>query len=149
VPTKVSPADIVSRGCTVEELTSSVRLAGSPFLLEPSCSWPVNKHFELSADVASLETCKSTVTLLIDPQVNSLVTKIEEFSSHNRLLRVFVWVFRLIHRCKKITGSYAKIVKSSEINFVFNKIVELRLHEFSHSIDKLKRRVTLSPKLQR
>ncbi|XP_073821413.1 uncharacterized protein [Musca autumnalis] len=59
VPTKQNPADIVSRGCSVEELKSSIWFEGPKFLLDDMSKWPVNKHFELTEEEKSLEVCRT------------------------------------------------------------------------------------------
>ena len=48
VPTDYNPADIVSRGCDVQELKQSICFERPSFLITVSSSWPVNKHFELT-----------------------------------------------------------------------------------------------------
>ncbi|XP_073821565.1 uncharacterized protein [Musca autumnalis] len=68
VPTKQNPADIVSRGCSVEELKSSIWFEGPKVLLDDMSKWPVNKHFELTEEEKSLEVRKSKVLLASDTQ---------------------------------------------------------------------------------
>nr|XP_044249363.1 uncharacterized protein LOC123002800 [Drosophila takahashii] len=111
VPTKVNPADIVSRGCDVEELTASIWFAGPSFLLDAEKDWPVNRHFEVPADVVSMELRKSALALVVIPEPNCVLQKIESFSSHIRLLRVFVWVYvGLFKDAKKCRSLLKKVL---------------------------------------
>jgi len=46
VPSKQKAADIISRGCTLEELEKSSSCKGPAFLQKPEIEWPINKRFE-------------------------------------------------------------------------------------------------------
>lgn len=50
VPTKHNPADIVSRGCYVDELKNSICFGGPAFLLKESTEWPVSKTIKLNPE---------------------------------------------------------------------------------------------------
>ncbi|XP_052855140.1 uncharacterized protein LOC128263903 [Drosophila gunungcola] len=150
VPTKVNPADIVSRGCDVEELTTSIWFGGPSFLLDSENNWPVNKHFELPADVMSMELRKSAIALVVSPEPNYVLQKIESFSSHLKLLRVFVWVFRFIQRCRKVSKPFEKSISPRELDFAFDKIVEVvQFHEFRDDISKIRKNKPVATNIQK
>ncbi|KAL7724792.1 hypothetical protein ACLKA6_000428 [Drosophila palustris] len=58
VPTKQNPADIVSRGCDVDELVTSIWFNGPSFQKEPRDSWPVNQHL-VTDEMRTLEQTDS------------------------------------------------------------------------------------------
>jgi len=106
-PTKKA-ADIVSRGCDVEKLTAFIWFAGPSFLLDAEKDWPVNRHFEVPAAVVSMELRISALALVVIPEPNYVLQKIVCFLSHIKHLRVFVWIFRFIQRCKKVSQPFFK-----------------------------------------
>ena len=73
VPTKQNPADIVSRGCDVNELKNSIWFEGPSFLLSDSSKWPVNEHFELTENQHALEMRKTNIVLAVESQQNCLL----------------------------------------------------------------------------
>ncbi|KAL7723878.1 hypothetical protein ACLKA6_004304 [Drosophila palustris] len=98
VPTKQNPADIVSRGCDVDELVTSIWFNGPSFLKEPRDSWPVNQHL-VTDEMRTLEVRKTAIGLTAMVHRPDLLETIDSYSSHARLLRVFVYVFRFIKKC--------------------------------------------------
>ncbi|XP_053968859.1 uncharacterized protein LOC128870282 [Anastrepha ludens] len=65
VPTKCNPADIVSRGCTALELSSSIWFSGPSFLQLESENWPSNQCGQLDMEEVSREKrAKALVALL-------------------------------------------------------------------------------------
>ena len=81
VPSRDNPADIVSRGCNVDELSESIWFMGPAFLLKECIDWPVNQHFVLSDEQLSLEKRKMNVFLAVDEQ-NSIIELINKHSSY-------------------------------------------------------------------
>ncbi|XP_055841551.1 uncharacterized protein LOC129908806 [Episyrphus balteatus] len=79
VPTKQNPADILSRGCNVEEINASIWFKGPQFLLNEQSSWPVNSHFELSPEDEALEKRKTNMVLIaVEKPRTKLLDFIEE-----------------------------------------------------------------------
>ncbi|KAI8034664.1 hypothetical protein M5D96_012560, partial [Drosophila gunungcola] len=141
---------IGSRGCDVEELTTSIWFGGPSFLLDSENNWPVNKHFKLPADVMSMELGKPAIALVVSPEANYVLQKIESFSSHLKLLRVFVWVFRFIQRCRKVSKPFEKSISPRELDFAFDKIVEVvQFHEFRDDISKIRKNKPVATNIQK
>jgi len=68
-----------------------------------------------------------------------VLQKIEPFLSHIKLLRVFAWVFRFIQRCTKMSQPIEKSTTLRELNYGFEKIVEvIKSHEFIDDIGKIR-----------
>ncbi|KAL7724064.1 hypothetical protein ACLKA6_001031 [Drosophila palustris] len=80
VPTKQNPADIVSRGCDVDELVTSIWFNGPSFLKEPRDSWPVNQHL-VTDEMRTLETvhCDNATNFVgASRQFRELRARVEE-----------------------------------------------------------------------
>ncbi|KAM8701313.1 hypothetical protein ACLKA7_007761 [Drosophila subpalustris] len=75
VPTKQNPADIVSRGCDVNELVTSIWFNGPSFLKEPRDSWPVSQHL-VTDEMRTLEVRKTAVGL------TAMVDRPDLFGNH-------------------------------------------------------------------
>ncbi|XP_033250890.1 uncharacterized protein LOC117189926 isoform X3 [Drosophila miranda] len=149
VPTKQNPADIVSRGCDVDEIVQSIWVEGPSFLKEEEENWPKNAHFEHSDDL-QLEKRKTAVGLTAAVRSSELLDVIEGFSSHLKLLRVFVYVFRFIRKCKDPSLNFEKTISPTEYNEAFYKIVEIiQHHEYQGEIEKVRKGSTIGPSLQR
>ena len=97
MPTKCNPSDLVSCGCSVNELRDSI---GS-FLLQESAKWPINDHFELTKEQESLEKRKSNVCLAVEKPTNIFLNFIERFSSYKNMLRLMSDVLRFVDGVRK------------------------------------------------
>lgn len=151
VPSKQNPADIVSRGCNVDELRDSIWFEGPQFLLEEQAKWPVNKHFTISEELDSLEKRKTcNVILAVEEKSDPFFGMIERYSSYNKLLRSFAYIFRFIDVCKGNRQNYGKPLTAKEMQWSFLKIVEIiQGREYYNYIEKLKKGVSLTPNVQR
>ena len=151
VPTKQNPADIVSRGCNVDELASSIWFTGPEFLLDAPERWPQNAHFELSAEVVELESRKNPVALLATKNINNdIVDVIDKFSSHLKLVRIFVYMLRFIKKCRRKPMNCTLVPTAQEMKLAFIKIVQvIQQFEFETEIVKLKKQIALPPNLQK
>ncbi|KAL7725140.1 hypothetical protein ACLKA6_018666 [Drosophila palustris] len=67
-------------------------LSGEALGTEPRDSWPVNQHL-VTDEMRTLEIRKTTVGLTAMVDRPDLLETIDSYSSHARLLRVFVYVF--------------------------------------------------------
>lgn len=92
VPTKCNPADIVSRGCKVAELSSSIWFAGPSFLKLAFEQWPENNFGNPPIEEIEKERRKSTFHANIDP--NYILHCLEKISSFTKILRIVSWLFR-------------------------------------------------------
>ncbi|KAI8116339.1 hypothetical protein CVS40_11578 [Lucilia cuprina] len=70
VPTRHNPADLVSRGCDVDDLKQSIWFDGPSFLLKDNSMWPFNNHFELTEDQVSLNKRKTNVLAAVEKSMN-------------------------------------------------------------------------------
>ena len=150
VPTKVNPADLVSRGCSVQELKDSFWFTGPDFLLQDEINWPVNSHFD-NID-KNLEKKKSKVVLaVVNDQPNIFVELSEKYSSYMKFLRIFALVLRFIFKLRKCLKDFpTEILSPPELNIAFFKIVQiLQETEFPDEIKKLKQGSLLSPHIQK
>ncbi|KAL7725357.1 hypothetical protein ACLKA6_009774 [Drosophila palustris] len=97
VPTKENPADLVSRGCTVDELNASFWFKGPDFLAKDSNGWPKNPHFSLSPDNSRLEKRKvATVFTAADVSPNPIIKLVEDCSSYFKILRIVAYILRIV-----------------------------------------------------
>ncbi|XP_037957049.1 uncharacterized protein LOC119686867 [Teleopsis dalmanni] len=149
VPSKLNPADLVSRGCDVDELIHSIWFRGPSYLLQDATNWPKNSHFPLSTDEKSLEKRKVKVGLLaVEIETNVISKLICSQSSYPRLLRIFAYILRFI--TKKNERANALIPTSKELNWAFLKIVEfIQNHEFKEEIEKMKKSHKLPVSIQK
>ena len=117
VPTKENPADYLTRGTTLEEI-SELRAwwEGPAFLSDSQNNWPqLNMVFNSDNDMTELKkkyvirknpsTCiathlSSTATLLNDGVCTGRLQP-NRFSSWRRLTRVVSWILRFINNCRK------------------------------------------------
>ncbi|XP_065361975.1 uncharacterized protein LOC135955553 [Calliphora vicina] len=97
VTTSNNPADILSRGCSVSELSSSIWFTGPAFLQEPSENWP-NTVFPLNDDVVDSAIRKTVFKCQTND--NSILNFINRTSSYNKILRVICWLFRFRNKNK-------------------------------------------------
>ncbi|XP_055911761.1 uncharacterized protein LOC129945849 [Eupeodes corollae] len=99
VPTEFNPADIVSRGSSVEELRNSYWFAGPPFLLKPSNYWPTNPQNLLSSEELEMEKRKTILVCSQAPENNMVIT-INNCSSYIKIINIFAYILRYINQLK-------------------------------------------------
>ncbi|XP_065367154.1 uncharacterized protein LOC135959932 [Calliphora vicina] len=87
VPTHFNPADIVSRGSTVEELASSIWFNGPAFLTLGASKWPPNKIDQLSIEnQQDIDREKRKTVLSLEATSNYILDSPQELE--NALLRI-------------------------------------------------------------
>ncbi|XP_055909622.1 uncharacterized protein LOC129944297 [Eupeodes corollae] len=151
VPTKQNPADILSRGCNVEEINASIWFKGPQFLLNEQSSWPVNSHFELSPEDEALEKRKTNTALIaVEKPRTKLLEFIEEESSYNDLITTFAYIMRFFKSNNKTERTFEELPTAKERNLAFLRIVEIvQSYEFPEEIEKLRRKITLQNSFQK
>ncbi|XP_059223205.1 uncharacterized protein LOC131996995 [Stomoxys calcitrans] len=87
VPSKLNPADIISRGAYAFELHDSIWFTGPQFLLKYYCDWPVNKTRQKRSEVEE-ERVRSPVSLLVQAEKPVFVSWMERHSDVQKLLRL-------------------------------------------------------------
>eukprot|EP00102_Acyrthosiphon_pisum_P017031 XP_008188215.1 PREDICTED: uncharacterized protein LOC103310743 [Acyrthosiphon pisum] len=101
VSTQDNPADLISRGCGVDQIINNdLWWEGPNCLADKSKNWPKSK---INVNVGTLPEAKEKITLLIEPVNENLI---KNYSSWNKLLRVFSCCLRFI----KIRVKNLKIV---------------------------------------
>ncbi|KAI8116345.1 hypothetical protein CVS40_11573 [Lucilia cuprina] len=153
VPTRHNPADLVSRGCDVDDLKQSIWFDGPSFLLNDNSMWSVNNHFELTEDQVSLEKRKTNVLAAVEKSMNLenvFLKLIEDHSLYKKILRITCYVLRFIDCCRKFEISKSKHPTAKEMNWAFYRLVEIIQREsFSEEIHKLQKSLVLPSNIQR
>ncbi|XP_037823707.1 uncharacterized protein LOC119612057 [Lucilia sericata] len=114
VPTRHNPADLVSRGCDVDDLKQSIWFDGPSFLLNDNSMWPVNNHFELTEDQVSLEKRKTNVLAAVEKSMNLenvFLKLIEDHSLYKKILRITCYVLRFIDCCRKFPNQNTLLLR--------------------------------------
>jgi len=122
VPTKMNPADLVSRGVPGRELPESELWWNGPgFLQQEETEWPSLKRSEIITDILiSSEVALQTVVeeKCLTKHVNYF--KPETLSTWTRLVRVRTWVQRFGNNCRR---GRAKISEPEEMENVEKEII--------------------------
>ena len=119
VPTKENPADIVSRGCNVDELVDSIWFNGPNFLLKESKSWPVNEHFRLTAEKSKKNRKTNVCFAVKEKEVNYIVKLMENYSLYVKMIRVFSNVFRFLDITRGNKCRHLGVPTAKEMNWTF------------------------------
>ncbi|XP_064635215.1 uncharacterized protein LOC135492596 [Lineus longissimus] len=102
VPGKENPADVATRGMSVEDLTSpNVWFQGPEFLHKEESQWPTCKTLINPTDQAVIESSKSCVqtNAMVAVSTPELLERMNytKYSTWNRLVRVMAWMIRFVH----------------------------------------------------
>ena len=96
VSTTHNPADLASRGVTVEYfLKNEMWMCGPPFLLQPKEAWPADPD-DLGALSGDPEVNVSAIVSVEQEKDNAVRFLINHSSSWTRLIRVMAWTLRLM-----------------------------------------------------
>lgn len=103
VPGKENPADLPSRGCTVEALEIESWSHGPDWLTTSRDEWPLTSGEGLTSGTEELKTNKVAVFKVATENTGCISTLIDlaNFSNVGRLLRVTGWVLRFINRLRQ------------------------------------------------
>lgn len=138
VPSKLNPADVASRGCSIEELnTSDMWWHGPPFLLSPTQSEP-KQELKLPIDSAPEQRKTIKVFHIIEPIENYIVSK---FENYHRLLHFTSMALRWLHRVRNKATVVSGPITADEIqNAETHWIKFTQIEHFSYEIDRLKKK---------
>lgn len=106
IPGHRNPADLPSRGCTVNQLLASRWWEGPDWLKERVEEWPTAHDVNVDEAEVNSELKKSAsaqYTALISARVN-IVEKdslFYSFSSYSKVIRGIGWIKRFFYNCKK------------------------------------------------
>lgn len=126
VGTKSNPADLVSRGVTLDALrTSDIWWQGPAFLHERRCNFSYDSSCH-NVNFNELPDVKLTTTLLVH-QVNENKFPFERFSSFTRMKRVVAYMLRFIDnaRIKIKTHRHNGPLQVDELNNSIIKLTQL------------------------
>ena len=94
VPGKENPADIVSRGCSAKELSTTIWFAGPRFLRKGREQWPLLPVNAANVLMATPNTSKQEIVR------DTSVVQFKRFSTWKRLLRTTARVLRVVNNIK-------------------------------------------------
>lgn len=124
IRSELNPADILSRGASVQQtINSKLWWHGPKFLSQPESEWPVNQNIQCDNDVLNTERRK----LIKLNFVTSLdISIFERYSNLTKLQRVVAFMYRFINNAKapigkRTTGDLA----CEELEFSLNSLVKL------------------------
>lgn len=141
----LNPADLPSRGCSVEALISKKWWEGPHWLKEMPENWPKSHEFP-DKEIVNAEKKKTvTTTLNISSHMSEFLSR---YSSFDKLLRIMAYVFRFIRNCHpkkscRLKGALsAEEIKNAEdavLKMVqttsFNSVNDARLKSFQPFFD--------------
>ena len=150
MPSAQNPADIVSRGCNIDEIKSSMWFTGPEFLQKDASEWPKNLNFDLSPESLRLEKKRIVEAVYIIEKVqNRIIELIVTKSSVDKVIRIVAYIVRFIKNCKVQKAKRNKTVQTPVIDveereIAFLKIVQIiQADEFSDEIKELEKEKAL------
>ncbi|GBM79751.1 hypothetical protein AVEN_164489-1 [Araneus ventricosus] len=124
VPGNMNIADLLSRGCTPQQMLNSKWWEGPSWLKENPESWPVRDIICQPKEV-DIEKRKSKL-------VNMNLTEdtppwyAERLSDYDKMIRVFTWILRFVNICKLVNGKCKDSeLSQSEIEYSEKKLIRL------------------------
>jgi hypothetical protein len=110
VPSEENPADDLSRGITVEELSSGRWINGPSFLSKPKTEWPCERTTEpyIRSEDPEKKKSPNSLAAIVKPQP---LLNPEHFSDWDRLIRVTAYCQRFVKNMKYTTQDPSKITK--------------------------------------
>ncbi|XP_036347402.1 uncharacterized protein LOC118756766, partial [Rhagoletis pomonella] len=100
VPTRCNPADLLSRGCSVDELNQSMWFEGPAYLLQHQDEWPTQRPGDIDQNIVDSEKRKSAFA--VTSVTNYLLEVIYNISSHSRCLLIVAWMLRFSYISRKL-----------------------------------------------
>ena len=149
VPTKSNPADLVSRGCTVEELRNSIWINGPQFLTKESNFWPPNTTSDVDMNVVEKERRKSMFSATIES--NYILDQLEAYSSYTRCIDVVAWMLRFALKANKqqLAAENSSTLSSDERQKALWSIVwNIQRKHFSSDIQAIQKGLQIKTSLK-
>ena len=159
MPSEQNPADIVSRGCNVDEIKTSIWFRGPELMRKHKDEWPRNSNFDLSNELLGLEKKKPVETVLTVGQLydNQWLELFDKKSSSNKIIRIVAYALRFVRNCKvknrhakKLNGEI-RVIDATEFEASFlNNVEIIQSEEFAEVIAELeKEKVLKSNRIQK
>ncbi|GIY01676.1 reverse transcriptase [Caerostris darwini] len=98
IPGKLNPADIASRGCTLQHLLQYGWWEGPEFLKAFPEAWPKSEFSPNEELIAAEMKKKITVDLSVKIEKSEWF---ERLSSFSKIVRVFCWMMRFVNKLRK------------------------------------------------
>ncbi|GBN00639.1 hypothetical protein AVEN_44586-1, partial [Araneus ventricosus] len=124
VPGNMNIADLLSRGCTPQQMLNSKWWEGPSWLKENTESWPVSDIICQPKEV-DIEKRKNKL-------VNMNLTEdtplwyAERVSDYDKMFRIFTWILRFVNNCKLVNGKCKDSeLSQSEIEYSEKKLIRL------------------------
>ncbi|XP_055904404.1 uncharacterized protein LOC129940170 [Eupeodes corollae] len=136
VPTQDNPADVISRGCTVQELKESNWFSGPKFILKYE-EWPPIFNNHSVSKKANLEMHK-TVLLVRNQEENHILKALERYSTYTKMVRIVGYMLRFVKVCRvsKIKKRKANNLPLSKEDVKFLDFEEDNLRKILLSVDE-------------
>ncbi|GBM14635.1 hypothetical protein AVEN_84131-1, partial [Araneus ventricosus] len=113
VPGALNAADLVSRGCSGEQLLQGKWWEGPSWLSENEESWPKSEA-DPDEDLVSSEKRKTIITTLTKNGEN-VDWYYKYFSSVRKIVHMLAWIFRFYNKLRKIASDSSKTLSVSEL----------------------------------
>lgn len=151
VPSKSNPADIVSRGCSAQELPATIWFNGPSFLLDHQSTWPKTDETKISSEI--LERRKAAVFKCTDAPKSIIEEIIDKHSSFYKVIRIISFVFRIFNRYpvdRNLKPADAAHITVAELDCVFWRIIgHIQNANFKEDIVALSKGKFVHPSLQK
>lgn len=150
VPSKSNPADIVSRGCSAQDLPHTIWFRGPTFLQEHNSNWPPTEE---DTSVSPLECRKAAVFKYSDITSSIIEGVINKHSSYFKIIRIIAYIFRLFNRCPvdhSLKPQDLVHLQPLELGHTFLRIVaHIQRHYFTDDLKAMAKGKILHPSLQK
>jgi len=115
VPGVMNPADLSSRGCTVQQLLQTRWWEGPAWLKLPAEDWPSGEP-QPDEEILEQERRKCIVSSLLCKE-GQTVWYYAFSRIYDKIVRVLAWVLRFVNRCRKVRANQGsgKVVQWEEI----------------------------------
>ncbi|XP_073724404.1 uncharacterized protein [Misgurnus anguillicaudatus] len=138
VPTSENPADIASRGTSVNELLSSIWFTGPPFLWEKNVQLPTKETVVLPVGVPEVRKVQSLSTETVEH--TNLSVRLTKFSSWSRAVSAVARLRRYLLKDKSNTLTTVTERQNAETVI----IKDLQRHAYQNEIETLSKGKQLS-----
>ena len=143
-------ADIVSRGCSAQELPTTMWFNGPTFLQEHQSNWPKSDG-EIYSEV--LEGRKAAVFKCTDVTPSIIEEIIDKHSSYYKIIRIISFIFRIFNRCPVNRGlKPGDVVQIApiELDHIFWRIIaHIQTSNFKDDIYAISKGNLVNPSLQK
>ncbi|GBN80687.1 hypothetical protein AVEN_98459-1 [Araneus ventricosus] len=117
-------ADLLSRGCTPQQMLNSKWWEGPSWLKENPESWPVSDIICQPKEVDIEKRKSQLVNMNLTEDTHPWYA--ERVSDYDKMIRVFTWILRFVNNCKLVNGKCKDSeLSQSEIEYSEKKLIRL------------------------